>query len=123
EMPYEAARARVQIALACSALGDLDAAEREFDAARATFERLGAQPELTRLSRLDHGSERTNAELTERECEVIRLVATGKTNREIAAALVISEHTVARHLQNIFTKLGITSRAAATAYAYDQNLI
>ena len=61
--------------------------------------------------------------LTDRECEVLRLVATGKTNREIASDLVISEHTVGRHLQNIFMKLGVSSRAAATAYAFQHELI
>ena len=64
-----------------------------------------------------------SAELTDRECEVLRLVAAGKTNREIATALVISQHTVGRHLQNIFMKLGLASRAAATAYAYEHDLV
>lgn len=124
EMPYEAARSRVQIGLACELLGDHDAAAFETDAARATFERLGARTDLARLGRLlDAEARPWPAELTERECEVLRLVATGKTNREIAAALVISEHTVGRHLQNMFMKLGLASRAAATAYAYEHGLV
>ncbi len=123
-MPYDAARARVQIGLACRALDDHDAAEFEFDAARGTFELLGARPDLARVVRHLGGDEPTRpAELTDRECEVLRLVATGVTNREIAAELVISEHTVGRHLQNIFMKLGLSSRAAATAYAYDHDLV
>ena len=124
EMPYDAARARVQIGLACRALGDHDGAAFEIDAARATFDRLGAGPDLARLERLVGPEARPRpAELTDRECEVLRLVATGITNREIAAALVISEHTVGRHLQNMFLKLGLTSRAAATAYAYEHDLV
>lgn len=124
EMPYDTARARVQIGLACRALGDLDAADFEADAARAAFEQLGARPDLARVARLlGHDERMRSAELTDRECEVLRLVATGKTNRDIAAALVISEHTVGRHLQNIFMKLGLSSRAAATAYAYEHDLI
>ena len=86
-MPYEAARARVAIAGACRALGDDDGAELELDAARATFERLGAAPDLRRLAALDgaaHGAR--PATLTDRELEVLRLVATGRTNREIAEA-------------------------------------
>ena len=120
-MPYDAARARVQIALSCRALGDADAADMELDAARATFERVGARPDLARLA----GSTRPgrHTPLTARECEVLRLVAAGGTNREIATALLISEHTVARHVQNIFAKLGLPSRAAATAYAYDHGLV
>ena len=123
-MPYDTARARVQIGVACRALGDHDAAEFEIDAARAVFDRLGALPDLGRVAALLGFDERARpAELTERECEVLRLVASGKTNREIAAVLVISEHTVGRHLQNIFMKLRLSSRAAATAYAYEHGLV
>lgn len=122
-MPYDTARARVQIGVACLALGDHDAADFEMDAARAVFERLGARPDVARVSRLGGDERARPPELTGRECEVLRLVATGKTNREVAAALVISEHTVGRHLQNIFMKLGLSSRAAATAYAYEHRLV
>jgi DNA-binding NarL/FixJ family response regulator len=125
-MPYEEGRARAHIGRAREALGDDDAAALELDAARATFERLGARPDLERLGvprddRAAPGPERTP--LTEREREVLRQVATGKTNREIATALSISEHTVGRHVQNIFLKLGLSSRAAATAYAYEHDLV
>jgi DNA-binding NarL/FixJ family response regulator len=66
---------------------------------------------------------RATGGLTAREVEVLRLVAAGKTNRTIAADLVLSEKTVARHLSNIFTKLGLSTRAAATAYAYEHDLV
>jgi ATP/maltotriose-dependent transcriptional regulator MalT len=123
EMPYDVARARVQIGLACRALGDNDAADLELDGARVAFERLGARPDLDRLAALiQHGEQTRPAGLTERECEVLRLVAAGSSNREIATALVISEHTVGRHVQNIFVKLRVSSRAAATAYAYEHGL-
>ena len=118
EMPFEEARARALMAQVCAALGDPDTAGLELDAARATFEALGARTELAAV----RASPRTTP-LTARECEVVRLVAAGRTNREVAAELVISEHTVARHLQNVFTKLGLTSRAAATAYAYEHGLM
>ncbi len=123
-MPYEAARTRVLVALAIRALGDHDAAGLEFDAARATFEQMGARPDLERATQLAGGTENRRADtLTDRECEVLRLVATGRTNRQIAADLVLSEHTVARHLQNIFLKLDLSSRAAATAWAYEHGLV
>ncbi len=122
-MPYETARARVTLADARRALGDDDSAELERQAARATFERLGAAPDLQRLAGLDGAATAPTGDLTDREVEVLRLVATGRTNREIAETLVISTHTVARHLQNIFLKLGLSSRAAATAYAYEHHLI
>jgi DNA-binding NarL/FixJ family response regulator len=122
-MPYDAARTRVQIGLACQELGDSDAAAMEFDVAHDTFERLGAGPDLENLNVSVGTPRRPTGALTARESEVLRLVAAGKTNREIAASLVLSEHTIARHLQNIFAKLGLSSRAAATAYAYEKHLI
>lgn len=125
DMPYDAARARVQIAVACRVLGDADAADLELDAARSTFERLGARPDLASVADLARSAHQPGppARLTVRQCEVLRLVAAGRTNREIATALRISEHTVARHLQNMFVKLDLSSRAAATAYAYEHGLI
>ena len=119
-MPYDAARARVDIARVCRAVGDDEGSELELQAARATFEQLGAEPDLTSL---DSHRRTKQSLLTDRELEVLRLVAAGRSNREIAAELVISPHTVSRHVQNIFLKLGLSSRAAATAYAYEHHLV
>jgi DNA-binding CsgD family transcriptional regulator len=118
ETPYEVARTRVLVGEACRTLGDEEAAELELEFARGIFERLGAKPDLARLARAGdpHG-------LSPRELEVLRLVASGKSNREIAKTLVISEHTVARHLQNIFAKLSVSSRAAATAFAFEHEIV
>ena len=122
DAPFEVARTRVLLADAYDLLDDADAAERERAAARACFQRLGAQAALRGLDAVvtadapDHG-------LSPREREVLTLVASGLTNREIAAELFLSEKTVARHLSNIFTKLGVSSRAAATAYAYEHQLV
>jgi DNA-binding NarL/FixJ family response regulator len=121
--PYEMARVRAGIAMACRALGDEDAAELELDAARSTFERLGATSDLRGLDSLQAQPTPPPGHLTERELEVLRLVATGQTNQQIASELVISTHTVARHLQNIYVKLHLSSRAAATAYAYEHDLV
>jgi DNA-binding CsgD family transcriptional regulator len=124
DAPYEAARARVVVALACRALGDEDAARMELDAAGQVFERLAAGPDLARVEALTGlAPGRAGGGLTAREVEVLRLVATGRTNRAIAAELFLSEKTVARHLSNMFTKLGVSSRAAATAYAYQHDLV
>jgi DNA-binding CsgD family transcriptional regulator len=124
EAPYEAARVRVHIGLACQALGDRDSAAMELDAARWAFQRLGAGPDLARLAALAGESlAGVTGGLTAREAEVLRLVATGRTNRAIAAELVLSERTVDRHVSNIFTKLGVSSRAAATAWAYEHRLL
>jgi DNA-binding CsgD family transcriptional regulator len=120
---YEAARTRVLIGLACRALDDHAAATLEFDAARDAFLGLGARPDVARLDHLVVDPRRTAGGLTSRELEILRLVATGMTNRAIATDLVISEKTVARHLSNIFAKLDVNTRSAATAYAYEHGLV
>ncbi|MPZ87753.1 MAG: DNA-binding response regulator [Nitriliruptorales bacterium] len=121
--PYDAARVRLLMGQACRRLDDHDTADMELDAARRVFEQLGAAPALARTMELSRGPDAgAPGGLTPREVEVLRLVATGVTNREVADTLVISEKTVARHLSNMFTKLGITSRAAATAWAYEHDL-
>jgi ATP/maltotriose-dependent transcriptional regulator MalT len=117
--PYHAARTRVLVGEACAALGDRDTAALELEAARAGFESLGAKPDLARLA----GAPAETHGLSARELEVLRLVAAGRTNRQIAVELVVSEHTVARHLQNIFGKLGVSSRTAATAFAFERHLV
>ena len=124
EVPYEGARVRVLIGLACRQLGDEETAEMELDAAGWVFEQLGAVPDLARARALSRTAAAVpTSGLTARELEVLRLVATGKTNRSIAADLFLSEKTVARHVSNIFGKLGVSSRAAATAYAYEHDLV
>ncbi len=124
DAPYEAARVRVLVGLACRELGDEGTAAMELDAARSVFADLGAAHDLARVRRLAAPpAAPVSGSLTARELEVLALVATGRTNRSIADDLVISEKTVARHLSNIFTKLGLSSRAAATAYAYEHELV
>ena len=114
--PYEAARSRLVVAEACRSLGDEESHRIELDAARATFDSLGARP----AGAMSKAGNRDG--LSGREIEVLRLLARGSSNREIGAELVISEHTVARHLQNIFAKIGVGSRAAATAYAFEHGV-
>jgi ATP/maltotriose-dependent transcriptional regulator MalT len=121
DAPYEAARTRAVVSAACRALGDDDAARMELDAARTVFEQLGAQSDLAALAPVDGAA--PGHPLTPRECEVLTLVAQGNTNRGIATILFLSEKTVARHLSNIFTKIDVSSRAAATAYAYEHGLV
>ena len=124
EVPYEAARVRVLLGLACRTLGDDDTAALELEAAREDFADLGAAPDLVRVDALIRRASPINAHgLTARELEVLRLIAAGKTNKAIAAELVLSERTVDRHVSNIFTKLGLSSRAAATSYAYEHRLV
>ena len=125
KLPYETARARTLYGRALRASGDDDGAQLELRAALAAFTKLGAALDVEATSALlSVGGEPAGfpGGLTPREAEVLRLVAAGKTNRDIAVQLVISEHTVARHLQNMFAKLGVSSRAAATAYAYEHGI-
>jgi DNA-binding CsgD family transcriptional regulator len=130
--PYIAARLRVLLARACRALGDHDTAALEIDLARQVFQRLGAAPDLAALHALKGpeavpataGNRAGNrAGLSPRELQVLRLVAAGKTNRAIARELFLSERTIDRHVSNIFSKADVASRAAATAYAYQNGLV
>jgi DNA-binding CsgD family transcriptional regulator len=122
--PYESARVRVATAVACRQLGDEEAAQLELAAAEAVFERLHARPDIDRVRALVDVVPAGQAYgLTGRELQVLRGLAAGGSNREIASALFISEHTVARHLQNIFVKLDVSSRTAATAFAFAHDLV
>lgn len=123
DVPYEAARVRVQIGLARRLLRDEEAAGMDIEAARTVFEQLGAKPDLERLARLAEPRAEIAHGLSAREREVLHLLAMGKTNVAIASDLVLSTKTVDRHVSNIFTKLGVSSRAAATAYAYRHHLV
>jgi DNA-binding CsgD family transcriptional regulator/tetratricopeptide (TPR) repeat protein len=124
EAPYEAARVRVLVGLACRVLGDDDTAAMELEGARGVFEQLGAVPDLFHIDSLTRRAMPADAHgLTPRELQVLRLVAAGMSNREIASELVISEHTVARHVQNIFAKLDVSSRTAAGAFAFEHHLV
>jgi ATP/maltotriose-dependent transcriptional regulator MalT len=127
-MPYECARSQELVGRSCQLLGDDETGDLELGAAQDAFEALGATVDATRVATHRAGvvgpaPGSTGTPLTARECEVLRLVGAGSTNREIGATLAISEHTVARHVQNIFTKLGVSSRAAATAYAYEHGIV
>jgi len=124
DAPYEAARVRVLVGLACRAAGDEDTAAWELDAARGVFEGLGAVPDVARVDSLAASPQAAVAHgLTRRELQVLRLVARGATNRSIAAELVLSDRTIDRHVSNIFAKLRVSTRAAATAYAYEHDLV
>lgn len=122
EAPYCAACARARIAQACETLGDADMARLHLDAAAAVFEQLGARPDLDRLCNRQPGATAVAAGLSARERQVLALIASGKTNREIASGLGISEHTVARHVANIFAKIGVSTRTAASAFAFENGL-
>ncbi|MEX2486697.1 MAG: LuxR C-terminal-related transcriptional regulator, partial [Nitriliruptoraceae bacterium] len=123
DAPYESARIRVALARTFQELGDDAAAEIELDAASEVFTRVKAAPALAQADTLSRRTGRARpGGLTPREAEVLQLVATGASNQDVADTLVISEKTVARHLSNIFVKLGVGSRAAATAWAYENDL-
>jgi DNA-binding CsgD family transcriptional regulator len=124
EAPYEVARTRVLVGLACRALRDHDTAALELEAARRVFDELGAAPDVARVDSLAPPEDTSDTRgLTKRELQVLRLVASGRTNKAIAAELVVSERTIDRHVSNIFTKLRVPSRAAATAFAYEHRLV
>jgi DNA-binding CsgD family transcriptional regulator len=128
DAPYEAARVRVLIGRACRALGDGEGAELELDAAGRVFRELGAASDLAHVETLarrasGRGAAPRAGNLTPREVEVLRLVAAGMTNRRVGKELYITEKTVARHMSNIFTKLGVKSRTAATAWAYEHDVV
>lgn len=123
DAPREVARIRVLVALACRALDDVETAGMELDGARREFERLGAAPDLEWLRALTATSSGSPGGLTAREIGVLRLIAAGRTNRTIGKELGIAEKTVARHVSNIFVKIDVGSRAAATAYAYEHGLV
>ncbi len=124
EAPYETARVRVLLGLACRNLGDDDTAALDLEAARGVFARLGAAPDLALVDSLIRRAQPADAHgLTPRELQVLRMVAAGETNRAIAAELVLSQRTVDRHVSNIFSKLSVSSRAGATAFAYEHQLV
>jgi DNA-binding CsgD family transcriptional regulator len=124
EMPYDEAQTRLLLAAICSRRGDQDGRRLEIEAAQRLFTELDAAPCLARMALDSEGAgRRAVGSLSEREAQVLRLLAAGKTNRDIGEALFISEKTVARHVSNIFDKLGVSSRTAATAWAYQRNLI
>ena len=124
DVPYDAARARVLIGVACQALRDEETSRLELAAARAVFERLRARGDLARVDRLNPPlPSRARATLSPRERQVLRLIAEGGTNKAIAAHLSVSERTVDRHVSNILVKLGVPSRAAAIAFAYEHKVI
>lgn len=122
DVPYEAARCRVIAARACRALGDAASADMELDAARVVFVELGARAALATVEAEAPAGHGRAGSLSAREIEVLRLVAAGDTNREIAGELYLSEKTVERHVSNIFGKLGLSTRSAATAYAFRHGL-
>jgi DNA-binding CsgD family transcriptional regulator/tetratricopeptide (TPR) repeat protein len=123
DAPYELARVRVGIGLACRALGDEETAAMEFSAARDAFEGLGAAPDVRQVDAITGAAPPMPGGLSPREAEILRHLAGGGTNRQIAETLGISERTVDRHVSNIYTKLDVSSRAAATSFAHEHHLV
>jgi DNA-binding CsgD family transcriptional regulator len=124
ETPYEEAQTRLLMASLCERRGDREGHRLDVDAARRLFQQLNAEPWLARIEQPSRPARHQDAGvLSERELQVLRLVAAGKTNRAIAEELFISEKTVARHVSNIFDKVGVSSRTGATAWAFHQHLI
>jgi DNA-binding NarL/FixJ family response regulator len=122
EAPYEAARCRVLLGRALRLLGDEASAVGYLEEARRTLAELGAAPAEREAAEL-LGQEDVPGGLSPREVQVLRLVAAGRSNPEVAAELLLSEKTVARHLSNIFAKLDVGSRTAAAAFAYEHRLV
>jgi DNA-binding CsgD family transcriptional regulator len=122
EMPYEEAQTCVLLATVCERRGDQDSRRLELDAARRLFRQLNADPRLAGIEPSGRAVHQSLGSLSEREAQVLRLLAAGKTNRAIADELFISEKTVARHVSNIFDKVGVSSRTAAAAWAFHHNL-
>jgi DNA-binding NarL/FixJ family response regulator len=120
EAPYDCAKVRVLLARAYRQLGDIESSDRELDAARAAFEELGAELDAREAAGKNQAS--LPKGLTEREGEVLARVAAGSTNRQIADELFLSQKTVARHVSNIFTKLGVTTRTAAARVAFEHGI-
>lgn len=123
DLPFEVASTRVLLGSASRSVGDAEGAAALFEAAAAIFERLGANADAARARELREGGSSLPDGLTAREAEVLRLVSSGRTNKQVAGELFLSEKTVARHLSNIFDKIGVSTRAGATAYAFEHNLI
>jgi len=128
--PYLAARLRVLLARACLALEDTESAQMELQCAREVFDQLGAGPDVAAVTALEQSFTAAGSAarckphgLTERELQVLRLVAKGCANKMIARELSVSEKTVDRHVSNIFAKISVASRAAATAFAYEHHLL
>ena len=121
EVPFEVATTRTLLAQALRDAGDEDGAQATFAAARALFDQIGARLDAGSADGRDRGD--LPGGLTEREAEVLRLIAAGLSNKDIATALHLSVKTVSRHLSNIFTKIGVSSRSAATAFAFEHQLV
>jgi DNA-binding CsgD family transcriptional regulator len=127
DVPYEVATTRTLLGQALRESGDEIAARAAFAAARALFDQIGARLDTSGLATADGGAmarpRLLPCGLSAREAEVLRLIAAGISNKEIAATLHLSVKTVSRHLSNIFTKIGVSSRAAATAFAFEHHLV